>query len=139
MNTAQPIRKQQDLEAFMDYYKTVNQNPRNQLLISMGLNTALRISDLLSLQWENVYDEKKNRFLGHIELIEAKTGKLNCIYMNDSIKQALLAYGSYVREHTGRKLSGSDYLFKGNKNTPISRVQAYTLSVKQPIAVNYPE
>lgn len=127
MNTAQPIRKQQDLEAFMDYYKTVNQNPRNQLLISMGLNTALRISDLLSLQWENVYDEKKNRFLGHIELIEAKTEKLNCIYMNDSIKQALLAYGSYVREHTGRKLSGSDFLFKGNKNTPISRVQAYRI------------
>lgn len=127
MNTAQPIRKQQDLEAFMDYYKTVNQNPRNQLLISMGLNTALRISDLLSLQWKNVYDEKKNRFLGHIELIEAKTGKLNCIYMNDSIKQALLAYGSYVREHTGKKLSGSDYLFKGNKNTPISRVQAYRI------------
>lgn len=127
MNTAQPIRKQQDLEAFMDYYKTVNQNPRNQLLISMGLNTALRISDLLSLQWKNVYDEKKNRFLGHIELIEAKTGKLNCIYMNDSIKQALLAYGSYVREHTGRKLRGSDFLFKGNKNTPISRVQAYRI------------
>ncbi len=127
MNTAQPIRKQQDLEAFMDYYKTVNQNPRNQLLISMGLNTALRISDLLSLQWENVYDEKKNRFLGHIELIEAKTGKLNCIYMNASIKQALLTYGSYVREHTGRKLRGSDFLFKGNKNTPISRVQAYRI------------
>ena len=100
MNTAQPIRKQQDLEAFMDYYKTVNQNPRNQLLISMGLNTALRISDLLSLQWENVYDEKKNRFLGHIELIEAKTGKLNCIYMNDSIKQAFLAYGSDAGEYT---------------------------------------
>ena len=74
-----------------------------------------------------MYDEKKNRFLGHIELIEAKTGKLNCIYMNDSIKQALLAYGSYVREHTGRKLRGSDYLFKGNKNTPISRVQAYRI------------
>ena len=47
--------------------------------------------------------------------------------MNDSIKQALLAYGSYVREHTGKKLSGSDYLFKGNKNTPISRVQAYRI------------
>lgn len=127
MNTAQPIRTEKELEQFINYYRDVNKNPRNLLLVIMGLNTALRISDLLSLQWKNVYDEKRKMFSGHIELVEAKTGKATCIYMNESIRSALCDYGAYIMTHTGEKICSTDYLFKGTKEGPISRVQAYRI------------
>lgn len=44
MNTAEPIREQQDLERFKNYYLNEKPNPRNYTLLCMGLNTALRIS-----------------------------------------------------------------------------------------------
>ena len=47
MNTAQPIRDRNDLEKFINYYREEAKNTRNQLLLVMGLNTALRVSDLL--------------------------------------------------------------------------------------------
>lgn len=42
--------------AFRMYYKDIRPNSRNYCLIVMGLNTALRISDLLRLKWNNVYN-----------------------------------------------------------------------------------
>ena len=52
MNLAQPIKKTRDLENFKNYYKEIKPNDRNRLLIILGLNTALRISDILSLKWK---------------------------------------------------------------------------------------
>ena len=59
MNSAQPIKKTRDLEKFKNYYKEIKPNYRNELLIILGLNTALRISDMLSLEWHSVYDFDK--------------------------------------------------------------------------------
>ena len=56
MGTTQPIRNKDELMAFRMYYKDIRPNSRNYCLIVMGLNTALRISDLLRLKWDNVYN-----------------------------------------------------------------------------------
>ena len=40
MNTAQPIRSEQELKDFMNFYEQVQYHPRNQLLLTMGLNTV---------------------------------------------------------------------------------------------------
>jgi len=56
MGTTQPIRNKNELAAFRMYYKDIHPNRRNYCLIVMGLNTALRISDLLKLKWDNVYN-----------------------------------------------------------------------------------
>ena len=56
MGTTQPIRNNDELTAFRMYYKDIRPNSRNYCLIVMGLNTALRISDLLRLKWDNVYN-----------------------------------------------------------------------------------
>ena len=50
MGTTQPIRNRKELQKFSTYYQTVKPHPRNYALIIHGLNTALRISDLLQLQ-----------------------------------------------------------------------------------------
>ena len=55
----------------------------------MGLNTALRISDLLILKWGDVYCFDKKCFKEHIIIIEKKTKKRNVIALNDNIIRAL--------------------------------------------------
>lgn len=66
MGTTQPIRNRQELQDFSSYYKQVKPHLRNYTLVVLGLNTALRISDLLNLRWRSVYDFKKNCFRDHL-------------------------------------------------------------------------
>ncbi len=120
MNTAQPIRNPEELKQLKCYYRNREYNPRNQLLISLGLNTALRISDILALRWKDVYYTDSHRFKSHIELVEHKTGKRSRIYMNESILKALRCY----RQYHGKADPGA-FLFEGKDNGSLSRVQAW--------------
>ncbi len=70
MNTSQPIKNKTDLKKIKAYYKTERPNPRNHLLIVIGLNTALRISDILSLKWGMVYDLETDQMRRHITISE---------------------------------------------------------------------
>ena len=127
MNTAQPIRKVKDLQRLKAYYRTQVPHLRNELLIVMGLNTALRISDMLLLQWDMVYDFEQKIFHTHMVLVEQKTKKTTRIYINQSIRKVLEAYQA---EQNRKKapISPKDYLFRHrNKNVPISRVQAFRI------------
>ena len=51
MSATQPIKNKNDLTRFRNYYKEEELKPRNYALIVMGLNSALRIGDILSLRW----------------------------------------------------------------------------------------
>lgn len=123
MSTTQPIRNLTELELLKDYYLTVSPNLRNYALICTGINTALRISDIRLLKWENVYDFKEKRFRKHLSLTEQKTGKTNRIAMNQSLIQAFSMY----MESLGR-VSPDAYIFTGNGRTnPLSRSQAFRI------------
>ena len=50
MKTTQPVRDIVELKKIKKYYREVKPNKRNFLLIICGLNTALRISDILKLR-----------------------------------------------------------------------------------------
>ena len=58
MSTTKPIKDKTDLETIKNYYLDKKEY-RNYTLIIIGLNTALRISDILSLTWKDVYHYKK--------------------------------------------------------------------------------
>ena len=47
MSTTLPIKNPEQLRLFKDFYQTEKPNVRNYTLIIMGLNSALRISDIL--------------------------------------------------------------------------------------------
>ena len=72
MSQTQPIRKNEEIEKLNNYYLINKPNIRNYALIITGLNTALRISDILSLKWGQVYDFDKETFLKHIQITEQK-------------------------------------------------------------------
>ena len=92
MGTTQPIRNKDELAAFRMYYKDIHPNRRNYCLIVMGLNTALRISDLLKLKWDNVYNFEHHVFRSHFLINEQKTGKNNYVTLNYNATDALRAY-----------------------------------------------
>ena len=130
MKTEHPFRNKQDLKHFMDYYRCMEAHPRNYLLIVMGVNTALRISDLLRLRWRDVYDEMHDTIRRHIFLVESKTGKASCIFVNAHIREALLAYRKSLCTDgvmTEQREVGGQFLFCGKDGSPISRVQAYRI------------
>lgn len=131
MNTAQPIRKVEDLQHFKEYYRAVCPNQRNYLLLVMGLNTALRISDVLGLRWGDIFDFRLKRYREHICITEQKTDKKSIIYMNQNIKKALKEYKEYL---TGqKKIPGEEtFLFESStrEGCSISRVQAFRIVKK---------
>ena len=92
MGTTQPIRKDDELYSFRMYYADEKPNVRNYTLIVLGLNTALRIGDLLSLKWSSVYNFQFQSFYDHILIHEQKTGKRNNVLLNATAKDALQAY-----------------------------------------------
>ena len=116
---------------FKEYYRTVCPNRRNYLLLVIGLNTALRISDILSLRWGDVYDFKLKRYREHLCITEQKTDKKSMIYINRNIKRALMEYKEYL---TGQKKipGGKTFLFESGtrKGCSISRVQAFRIVKK---------
>jgi len=137
MNTAQPIRKPEDLENLKSYYKVKVPNPRNYLLIIMGLNTALRISDILQLQWKDVYDFKNNCLNEHIIIVEQKTGKYSSIAVNENLEYALEKYRNALISK-GKIIKPETYIYEsfGFDNQPISRVQAFRIIKKAANACN---
>jgi len=58
-------------------------------LFVIGINTNLRVSDLLNLRWENVWLEDTRTLRDHIELIEQKTEKKRRIKLTAPIADAL--------------------------------------------------
>ncbi|SHJ75913.1 Phage integrase family protein [Anaerocolumna jejuensis DSM 15929] len=128
MNTTEPIKNQEELESFKNYYTRKERNQRNQTLLTVGLNTALRISDILSLQWGDVFDFEKQAFREHIIITEQKTQKKSVVFINDSILHALRKYMGQIDQRTPVK--PDNYILEGNNHQALSRTQAWRIIKK---------
>ena len=72
MEFVQPIRDKKQLEAMKKILKATS--IRDYCLFILGINSGLRISDLLTLKVSDVTDEK-GKIKDRISLREQKTGK----------------------------------------------------------------
>lgn len=124
--TVEPIRDKKKIEAMKAYLK--GKNLRNYLLFVLGLNTGLRISDLLELKYSDIFTENNN-FREHLTIKEEKTEKTKKIKLNNTARKALKEYMSVYY------LTGNDYLFKSKKGGRITRVQAYRILTEAAKAV----
>ena len=124
MSTTQPIRSKQLLHDFKEYYLTKQPNFRNYTLILIGLNTALRINDILHLSWGDVYCTEHRRFYTHLLITEKKTGKETRILINRELQKTLQSYRT-----TQSFVTDTDYLFPSPRKaaSPLSRYQAYRI------------
>ena len=72
MKSVDPIRDVKQINAMKTFLK--GQNIRDYVLFVVGINVALRISDLLTLTWNDVLNDNKKSFKS-IHLVEGKTMK----------------------------------------------------------------
>ena len=114
MNIVEPIRQIESIRKVENILE--KQNYRNLLLFDIGINTGLRISDLLAL---NVSDVKNKEY---IELNEKKTGKFKKIPLNKKLKILIKNYVS--------SMNSSEPLFKTKNNNRIDRTCAYRIIKK---------
>lgn len=77
MNIVEPIKSIEDIQ---NIKRILSKKPRNALLFSFGINSGLRIADILSL---NVKDVKGKDY---IELREKKTNKYKKFPINENLK-----------------------------------------------------
>ena len=123
MGTTQQIKNKKDITALKEYFLTEDFNLRNYTLITMGINTALRISDILALRWKDVYNTDEQSFRSHLNKREQKTGKSTCIALNQSVIQALTLYRNSISV-----LSEQAFIFYGKTpDRPLCRSQAYRI------------
>lgn len=90
MNFVQPIRDRKKIAQIKNLLRGQDRY-RDLLLFVMGINTALRISDLLPLKIGDFLDDNgqiKRRFW----IREKKRGKRYEVVINNSIREALQAY-----------------------------------------------
>ncbi|MDR1914487.1 MAG: tyrosine-type recombinase/integrase [Clostridiales bacterium] len=119
MSTTQPIRDKKQISELSNYYLDRGQI-RNHLLIVLSVHTALRISDILRLTWDDVYDFDNSRVRKSITIAEKKTKKAKTIALHQQIIKALTVYAQVSKKRVPLFL---------NKRTgkAISRTQAYRI------------
>lgn len=110
MNIVYPIK---DKEKIAQMKKILSSNKRNLLLFNLGINSGLRVSDILAL---NIKDVKDKTF---IELREQKTNKYKQFPINEKIQ-------SDIKEFIQNK-NIDEPLFLSQKDNRLSRVQAYKI------------
>lgn len=111
MNVVQPIRDKNKIEDMK--IELLKSSYKNYMLFIIGINTGLRISDILNLK---IYDVRDRT---HIIIKEKKTGKEKRFLINSQLRKDIEKFIS--------RMDNEEYLFQSRKgiNRPISRVQAY--------------
>lgn len=110
MNVVQPIKKLEDIQKIKKY---LAKKPRDALLFSFGINTGLRISDILSLDVGDV----KGR--DYIEIREKKTNKYKKFPLNRFLKEEIDLFVE--------GLPSEQPLFYTQKHCRLDRAQAYRI------------
>ena len=109
MNLVEPLRSRDLIRAVEDYL--AKKSKRNQLIFVFGLNTGLRISDILALNVSDVQGKT------HVEIKEKKTNKYKKFPLNTKIRGLLESY------LVGRE--PAEPLFVGKKHKRLHRSQVY--------------
>lgn len=111
----EPIRDREQLKAVEEYL--ASKSRRNQLIFAFGINTGLRVSDILGLNIEDV----KNKT--YVVIKEKKTGKYKRFPLNNKLKTLIR---EYLKEREMNYSIGEDEpLFIGKKHCRLNRSQVY--------------
>ncbi|MBA7548041.1 Tyrosine recombinase XerC [subsurface metagenome] len=122
MNFVEPFRDKQKILAIKRLLRE-EKSPRNYLLYTLGINSALRASDLLALKVGDLLNGE-GTIREYLYVKTRKTGKVLKIYINENIQKAI---NFYINNENS--LDERDWLFysKRNRSRAISRVRLWVL------------
>jgi integrase len=130
MNRMEPIKDGKKIEDMTIYLRGHNTSGRDALMFIMGIRVGLRISDLLSLKYETIFQDS-GKFKEFVVIEEQKTKKIRKIKLPDQVKREIT---QYVKK---QNLRIGDYLFypKDNRNKAIGRTIAWDIFSQAAAAV----
>lgn len=108
-HVAEPIKNRKDILTVEQYLK--EHSIRDYTIWVLGLNSGLRVSDIVGLNVSDVLDKT------HITIIEKKTQKRKSFYINDKLKRVLKSYT--------KNRKPDEPLFLGKQGKRIDRSQVY--------------
>lgn len=111
MNFVQPIRDKTKIEEIKDLLR--HKKYRDYFMFEMGINTGLRVSDLLPLRVCDVRNQD------YIILKEQKTNKSKRFPINNELRTEILEYTKTMNDH--------DFLFPSQKGGHLKRIRAYEI------------
>jgi integrase len=112
MDLVQPIRDKQIIEQFK--VELLKSSYRDYMMFVIGINTGLRISDILNLKVSDIKDKT------HINIIEKKTTKNKRFLINPMLRVDIDKYIGGMNDN--------DWLFPSRTGSKaITRVQAYRI------------
>ena len=124
MNFVEPIRDRKKIAQIKNLLRG-QKRFRVLLLFVVGINTALRISDLLQLQINHFLDEQ-GRIRHRFWIKERKRGKRHEVVINASIRETL---GEYLGVYSDIREDSNNFIFFNSKannySLPIKRGQAW--------------
>ena len=119
MEFVQPIREKKQIDSMKKILRATNL--RDHCLFVLGINSGLRISDLLKLDIRDVMDDRR-RVRDRISIRETKTGKSKDFPIGDTARKAILEYLAT------RSYTFIDPLFLSRKGGhALKRQQAYKI------------
>lgn len=127
MEEVQPIRDTKKIDAMKSIMKGES-NYRDLLLFTLGINTGLRISDILALKWSSFLNGGKLLKAGdQLNVMEIKTKKVKTFVINKSVAEALKLYYDSLDS-----VSPEDPVFLSRKTAkgelkPITRIAAWQM------------
>ena len=126
MNYVEPIRDRKKIAQIKNLLRG-QKRFRDLLLFVVGINSALRISDLLKLRISHFLDEKK-KVRSRFWIKEEKRGKRQEVVINESIRSCL---EEYLDAYPLVAENSENYIFFSSKgddySRPIKRGQAWKL------------
>lgn len=112
MDLVQPIRDKNKIEEMKN--ELLRYGQRDYLMFVIGINTGLRVSDILTLKVKDVKDKT------HISIREKKTNKDKRFFINSQLQQEIMRFVGNMNDE--------QYLFESRgSDKPISRIQAYRI------------
>ncbi|MDD4152084.1 MAG: tyrosine-type recombinase/integrase [Candidatus Gracilibacteria bacterium] len=130
MNFVEPIREIKKISQIKNILKS-NNNIRDLLLFELGINSALRISDLLSLKIGDLFENSRT-IKDFFDIKEIKTNKNNRITITSKVKETLKLYRETYPDIIENK---NNFVFFQKKsfplgNSPISRKMSWVILSK---------
>jgi integrase len=118
MEFVEPIRNLNDIRTIKKILKQHSQ--RDLLFFVLGINTGLKISDLLNLKIKDVFEDEGIK--EYLYTTDTHSNEEKAFFINKSVEKELEFYLSI------NTFDQNDYLFKSKKNNkPITRQQAYRI------------
>ena len=111
----QPLRTQQEINDFLFCLRRNKNANRDVFLFLIGINSGLRMSDIVKLQKKDIISSKNPR------IVEKKTGKTRILYLS--------SLQDLIQDYT-KDLEPEDYLFPSTKGNHLKVNTVYQMFQK---------